>query len=344
MTINFFFFYSRRKQTMCFFFTSMTFSNRSSLSTAQNQELEEELKGFATKVEDMNLAKQKAIEHLYGTADYLDKVWRDCKIASITGNSAGILGGLLTIGGGIATVLTAGAASPLLIVGISLGAAGAGTNLGTAATEAAINSAKLQEAEKALQGADELTKKVKEQIHEWKEMKDVMRLYFLARLAVQLFGQSHIVVQLIQSVLVSVGISADIILKICAEAAIKTASEVAAKAGAGAATITAVETAAGALLNNAPKILAGATEGATAGLKGGASTIGKAGAKMGAKAAGGVIIGVSSVFLVWDAVDLGFNIRDLVEDKRCKAAPYLREKAKELEASLAQDITTTTKK
>ena len=321
----------------------MPFPNES-LSTAQKREAEEELKGFAAKVEDMNLAKLKAIEHLYNTADYLDKVWRDCKIASVAGNSAGILGGLLTIGGGIATVLTAGAASPLLIGGIFLGAAGASTNLGTAATEAAINSAKLQEVEKALQDADELTKKVKEQIHEWIEMKDVLRLYFLAQLAVHLFGKSHIVVQLIQGVLVSVGISADIILKICAEAAIKTASEVVAKGGAGAATITAVETAASALVNNAPKCLAGATEGATAGAKGGASAMGKAGAKMGAKAAGGVIIGVSSVFLVWDAVDLGFNIRDLVEDKGCKAAPYLREKAEELGASLAENITSTTKK
>lgn len=171
-----------------------------------------------------------------------------------------------------------------------------------------------------------------------------MRLCFLARLAVELFGQSHIVVQLIQSVLVNVGISADIIFKICVEATIKTASEVAVQAGAGAATITAVETTAGALLNNAPKILAGTTEGATAGAKTGASTLGKTGAKMGAKAAGGVIIGVSSVFLVWDAVDLGFNIRDLVKDEGCKAAPYLREKAKELEASLSENITNTTKK
>ncbi|KAL9984893.1 hypothetical protein ACROYT_G007238 [Oculina patagonica] len=108
----------------------------------------------------MDLAKRNAIEHLNGTADHLDKVWRDCRISSVTGNSAGILG-------------------------------------------------------------------------------------------------------------------------------VKTAS----------------------------KALAGATEGGTAGVKAGAGTIGKAGASAGAKAAGGAIIGVSAVFLVWDAVDLGFNIRDLVEDK-----------------------------
>ena len=95
----------------------MSFS-KGNLSKAQKQQLEKELKGFAANVEDMNLAKQKAIEHLYDTANLLDKVWRDCKIASVAGNSAGILGGLLTIGGGIATVLTLGAASPLLIAGI----------------------------------------------------------------------------------------------------------------------------------------------------------------------------------------------------------------------------------
>ena len=51
-----------------------SFSAYQSLSAAQKQQAEEELKGFAAKVEDMDLAKLKAIEHLYNTADYLDKV------------------------------------------------------------------------------------------------------------------------------------------------------------------------------------------------------------------------------------------------------------------------------
>ncbi|XP_078360086.1 uncharacterized protein LOC144644465 [Oculina patagonica] len=312
---------------------------KETLPKAQKEELEGELKEFAAKVEGMNLAKRNAIEHLNVTADYLDKVWRDCRIASVAGNSAGILGGVLTIGGGIAALMTAGAAAPLLIAGIAFGAAGAGTNIGTVAAEAAIHSNQLQEAEKALQGAHEFTKKVKEQIQGWKESKNTLRLCFLAELAVTLFGKNHVVVLLIKSVLVSLDISADFIFKICAEAAIKTASEVATKAGAGAATITAVETSTVALVNTASKALAGATEGGTAGVKAGASTIGKTGASAGAKAAGGAIIGVSAVFLVWDAVDLGFNIRDLVEDKGCEAASYLREKAKELESSLDETNT-----
>lgn len=316
---------------------------KENLSKIEKQQLEAQLKEFAMKVEDMDLAKRNAIEQLYATADYLDKVWWDCRIASVAGNSAGIIGGVLTIGGGIATVLTAGAATPLLIAGIAFGAAGATTNLGTAAAEAAINSTQLQDAEKAFQGAHESVKKVTEQIQEWKETpKNVLRLCFLARLAVTLFGQNHIVVMLIKGVLACLNISADTIVQICAGAAIKTVFEVATKAGAGAAIITAVETSTGALVNTASKALAGATKGGTAGVKAGASTIGnasKAGATVGVKAAGGVISGLSAVFLVWDAVDLGFNIRDLVAEKGCEAASDLREKAKQLESSLGETIT-----
>lgn len=321
--------------------TKMPVVTDGSLSEAKKQELGDELKEFARKVEEMNLVKQKVIESLYETASYLDKVWLDCRIASVAGNSAGIVGGVLTIVGGIATVLTAGAATPLLIAGFAVGAAGAGTNLGTAAAEAAINSTQIQEVEKALQGAQLLTEKVKEKIQEWKDPKNTLRLVFLAKLAVVLFGKNHIVVILIQGVLISLGMSVDII-KTCAETAVKTASQIATKAGAGAAAITTVQTTTGALVNTASKALVDAVEGGTAGVKAGASTIGKAGkagATVSAKAAGGVIIGVSAVFVVWDAVDLGFNIRDLVINKGCDAAPYLREKAKELESSLGDNIT-----
>lgn len=315
------------------------------LSKNKDKQLETELKVFAVKVKEMNLAKLEAIQCLYEAANYLDKVWRDCRIASAVGNSAGILGGVLTIGGGIATVLTAGAATPLLMAGISLGVAAAGTSLGTAAVETVVKSKQIQKAEKALQIADQLTNKVKRQINEWKEAKNKARLAFLLKLAVGLFGQNHIVVKLIQSSLVSLGINAEIILNILAEAAIKSASKIATKTGMGAAAITAVETATAALFNTASKALVGAVEEGAAGIKAGTNTIGKAGnagARVASKAAGGVIIGISAVFVAWDAVDLAFNIRNLVTKKGCKAAPYLREKAKELESSLEENITSLT--
>ena len=52
--------------------------------------------------------------------------------------------------------------------------------------------------------------------------------------------------------------------------------------------------------------------------------------------AGQVIIGVSAAFLVWDAIDLGFTVSDLIRKKGSQAAKGLREKADLLEEALAQ--------
>ena len=77
-------------------------------------------------------------------------------------------------------------------------------------------------------------------------------------------------------------------------------------------------------------------------MKGAAKAAGKAGAgaaddvlqagiKAGGKLAGGFIIGISTVFLTWDIIDLGFTIRDLVEKKGSDAAKELKQKAEILE-------------
>lgn len=55
---------------------------------------------------------------------------------------------MLTIGGGIATFFTAGAATPLLMAGFLLGVAAAGTGLGTAAVEAVVNSKQIRKPKK----------------------------------------------------------------------------------------------------------------------------------------------------------------------------------------------------
>ena len=48
------------------------------------------------------------------------------------------------------------------------------------------------------------------------------------------------------------------------------------------------------------------------------------------------MIGVSAAFLVWDAIDLGFTVSDLIRKKGSQAAKVLREKADLLEEALAQ--------
>ena len=56
------------------------------------------------------------------------------------------------------------------------------------------------------------------------------------------------------------------------------------------------------------------------------------------RVAGQVIIGISAAFLVWDAIDLGFNISDLVRRQGSQAAKVLREKADLLENDLKDTI------
>lgn len=75
--------------------------------------------------------------------NYFDKVWWDCKIVFIVGNSVGILGGLLIIGGGIVIVLIVGVVLLLLIVGILFGVVGVSINLGIVVIEVVINFVKL---------------------------------------------------------------------------------------------------------------------------------------------------------------------------------------------------------
>ena len=65
-----------------------------------------------------------------------------------------------------------------------------------------------------------------------------------------------------------------------------------------------------------------------------ADDIAQAGAKAGSnagKVAGGVIIGVSAVFLLWDLYDLHFTRRDLLKNKGSDAAKELRAKADKLD-------------
>ena len=66
----------------------------------------------------------------------------------------------------------------------------------------------------------------------------------------------------------------------------------------------------------------------------------QAGARAGSEAVGEVvgkvIIAVNVAFVVWDAIDLGITIRDLVENKGSEAAKVLRQKADKLENAMKE--------
>ena len=61
------------------------------------------------------------------------------------GTSTSMIGGGLTIAGGILTTLTAGAAAPVLIAGIATSSVGAATNIGTSLVEKILNSKQVRE-------------------------------------------------------------------------------------------------------------------------------------------------------------------------------------------------------
>lgn len=198
------------------------------LSQAEMQQLVEEVQEVAGDVDAMNFALEKAVKHLRSAADFLDQVWKDCKIASAVGNSAGITGGVLTVLGGVATVMTAGAATPLLIAGTAFGVAGACTNLGTSAVEASTNSAVIQEADGAVENANRAIEEVRRRIDKLKNGKSQIRLVILAGLAIRMLGKNHLVVAFIKDLL-----RTDLLTKVLPSLTnvVRSVSALAAKAG-----------------------------------------------------------------------------------------------------------------
>lgn len=342
------------------------------LNQEEMQQLVEEVQEVAGHVDAMNVSLENAVKNLRAAAEFLDKVWKDCKVASAVGSSAGITGGVLTVLGGVATVMTAGAATPLLIAGTAFGVAGACTNLGTSAVEASANSTVVQGAEEAVENANRAIQTVRERINKLKTGKSQIRLVFLAGLAIRMLGKNHLVVAFIKDLL-----RTDLLTKVLPSVtnALRAVSGLAVRGGvqevATVASRGLVETASREVVSvgvnvGARKIVTkngvkvgvrvarrvrvatkvggravrkAGTEAASkatgnAVANGGSKAVGKAGAQGGAKAAGGFIIGVSAAFLVLDVIDLAFTVRDIVKNEGSDAARSLRDKADEYEEIL----------
>lgn len=303
------------------------------LTVDQSQLDKEDAERFRGKAEVMFPKVKKAVQGLHTAADKLDKVWSDGKIIRASGTSVGILGGVVTIIGGIATVMTAGAATPLLAAGMGVGFIGAGTNLTGRVRELFITSNEVKKAEGDLKEALDSIRDVQEIIRGWLENKDISRLRQICTLA-EANKWSKPVLKLLAIILGAAKEAYKGSKAFAAPTAKAFASE-ASKAGAKAAGMVGVR--------------AAGEAGTGAAGKTGAQSVGKAGAKAAGQAtagatddiinagtkagkiAGGVIIGISAVFLAWDIAELGFTIRDLVENKGSEAAKDLRKKAEKLE-------------
>ena len=274
----------------------------------EKQQDRRDLREFQEKTEKMNSHAKETIESLRAAAKKLDDVWKDCKISHAVGTSVGILGGLLTIGGGIATALTAGAATPLLIAGLCVGGAGATTNLGTAIVERLINSAEIKEAEKHLGETIDSVNEVNRIVQEVLMTKERARLIYIYYLANTLkLGNPMVLKILRELVFLSVGTPTKMVIQLTEK--VIACAQAASQASVKAATQAADDV---------------AQEGARAGSDAVGETVGK------------VIIVANAAFVLSDAIDLVFTIRDLVENKGSEAAKVLRQKADKLENAMKE--------
>ena len=294
---------------------------------------------FKDETEAMLHNVNKAVESLHAAADKLDEAWSTAKITRVSGTSIGIVGGVLTIIGGVATVMTAGAATPLLAAGMGAGVIGAGTNIVGNIRESLINSKEIKKAEGDLKEALESIKNVRGTIHEWLEHKEKSRLHKIYKMA-KAKRWSKPVIKILGVILLAVEEAckesqafAEPAAKFVAPEAGKATVKSAGIAGVGAAGKAGAKSAGKAGAESTSK--AGAKEAGKAGA-GAADDVFQAGTKAGSNLAGGLIIGISSVFLAWDIVDLGCTIRDLMEKKGSDAAKGLRQKAEILQNIMKQ--------
>ena len=248
----------------------------------------QDLKPFKEKAEKMISNLKKAVESLRAAADKLDDVWGKHNLAHLGGTSATIVGGLLTVGGGVATLMTAGVASPLLFAGLAFGVAGAGTNITAKIIESSINSNEIKRANRDMKVALDSIAEMKNILEDLLDKRGISPISHIINIADKSVNPTWKLL-----------------------AAFMYSTQAAGKAGAQA-----------------------AGEGVKGAVKASgqmADDVVQAGVKSGGQLAGKVIIGVSTVMLVWDVMDLSFTIYDLVINKGSEAAKELRKKADELE-------------
>merc|ERR1719234_532483 len=85
------------------------------LEEADLREIVEELRHLEEKLHMWREVRQNTVECLREIADYMDEIARKAGMAKVVGSGGGVLSGGLTLAGGVMTVMTAGAAFPVLV-------------------------------------------------------------------------------------------------------------------------------------------------------------------------------------------------------------------------------------
>lgn len=137
----------------------------------EKEDFEEDLLSLSCSVRQLVDARSDTIQKLRASAAYLDSVWLRCRVSRTMGTSASVVGGGLTIAGGVLTTLTAGFAAPVLIAGIATSSLGAATNIGASLVEKIVNSKQIREMNAAFQRDKEITLKLESQLDSMKYYK-----------------------------------------------------------------------------------------------------------------------------------------------------------------------------
>ena len=305
------------------------------LSDAERQQCWSGLYDLQIHMVDARVKIQKTANSFREAADKLDQVSRDCKIAHATGTTGGIISSCLAL---IAvTVVSGGAATPILSAGLGFGVAGALANIGTSCVEATINSSEIKKAEKLLREASDSINVFTTTVQSWLDKKEKTKIAYILYVAEAFEFVDPVLLNLLHDMASTVfGIPINILKRLSAAAApskagAKLLTEVGAQGGKGIAQFADDVAQAG---KTGLQVADDMAQVGKAGLQA-SDDVAQAGAKAGSKSvgkyAGKVLIVANVAFLMVDCIDLGFTIRDLVKNKGSEAAKDLREKARQLE-------------
>jgi len=327
----------------------------------EKEDFEDDIRCLSGSIRQLVDARMDTISKLKVSAEYLDSIWLRCRVSRTMGTSASVVGGGLTIAGGILTTLTAGAAAPILIAGIATSSVGAATNIGTSLVEKIVNSRQIKDMNAAFERDKDITLKLESQVESIKQYKESQHLQKLLLHIQDLLGKNHLLLTILQGILLhdmtsSESLSAGL-MSHGASVAIVAAQEDGTVTTSTVPSIkTVVATGLTAAVANqgvsSQVMVSSGSSGATKLFKQTSQDAvkyspldagvlvegGKVISQNSIKVAGQVIIGISAAFLVWDAIDLGFTITDLVRKRGSQAAKVLREKAETLELALKETV------
>lgn len=251
-----------------------------------------EVQEFADSVDEMNDTVENCVKQLKNAADYLDKVWWNCKLANCIGCALSIIGGMTD----------SGAAIPLMFAGVF-------TSLGAIHVEGAVNSSQaVQVADEAVQNANLAIEDVNRRIESLKTAKDDSQLALLAVDAVEELGINHKAVAYLQQLRNSFSLAKRPPAKAMLTTRIKLLKAVP-KNG------------------TSPQI---ATN--DAGPANSAGGVGENVAEASAKKEFSIISGLKYAFVIFHTIDFAFTVKQLLENEGCPLARTLRHKAKEYES------------